>query len=61
MTAYQEEIFGPVLCVLYADTLDEAIKIINEYHLQLIVAIHGVMVLPFSLRVVQLPVNSNMR
>lgn len=30
MTCYKEEIFGPVLVVLEADTLDEAIKIINE-------------------------------
>lgn len=27
---YREEIFGPVLCVLSADTLDDAIKIINS-------------------------------
>lgn len=30
MTAYKEEIFGPVLCVLYVDTLDEAIDLINR-------------------------------
>ena len=30
MTIYQEEIFGPVLCVLRAATLDEAIKLINS-------------------------------
>ncbi len=29
MTIYREEIFGPVLCIMYADTLEEAIKIIN--------------------------------
>ena len=29
MTIYQEEIFGPVLCVLQAATMDEAIAIIN--------------------------------
>ncbi|HYQ39735.1 MAG TPA: CoA-acylating methylmalonate-semialdehyde dehydrogenase, partial [Pseudomonas sp.] len=29
MTIYKEEIFGPVLCVLQAATLDEAIAIIN--------------------------------
>jgi malonate-semialdehyde dehydrogenase (acetylating)/methylmalonate-semialdehyde dehydrogenase len=29
MTVYQEEIFGPVLCVMQAATLDEAIEIIN--------------------------------
>ncbi|MHC8380553.1 CoA-acylating methylmalonate-semialdehyde dehydrogenase [Pseudomonas sp. LB3P14] len=29
MTVYREEIFGPVLCVLNADTLDEAIEMIN--------------------------------
>ena len=30
MTCYKEEIFGPVLCVLNADTLDDAIDIINS-------------------------------
>ena len=30
MTCYKEEIFGPVLCVLEADTLDEAIELINN-------------------------------
>jgi len=30
MTAYKEEIFGPVLCVLSVDTLDEAIDLINK-------------------------------
>ena len=29
MTVYDEEIFGPVLCVMQADNLDEAIDIIN--------------------------------
>ncbi|TFH85953.1 CoA-acylating methylmalonate-semialdehyde dehydrogenase [Billgrantia azerbaijanica] len=29
MTIYQEEIFGPVLCVVSVDTLDEAIEFIN--------------------------------
>ncbi|MBH0007145.1 CoA-acylating methylmalonate-semialdehyde dehydrogenase [Psychrobacter sp. SWN149] len=29
MSCYTEEIFGPVLCIMYADTLEEAIKIIN--------------------------------
>ena len=29
MTVYDEEIFGPVLCVVQADNLDEAIDIIN--------------------------------
>lgn len=28
-TIYKEEVFGPVLCVMEADSLDEAIKIIN--------------------------------
>jgi len=32
MTAYKDEIFGPVLCVIYVDTLDEAIKLINRNH-----------------------------
>lgn len=27
---YQEEIFGPVLCVMHAETLDDALRIINE-------------------------------
>merc|ERR1712045_887183 len=27
---YQEEIFGPVLCVINVDTLDEAIELINS-------------------------------
>ena len=30
MTCYKEEIFGPVLCSLEADTLDDAISLINE-------------------------------
>ncbi len=30
MTAYKEEIFGPVLCVVNVDTLDEAIDLINR-------------------------------
>jgi len=30
MTCYKEEIFGPVLVILNADTLDDAIKIINN-------------------------------
>ena len=29
MTAYVNEIFGPVLCVVNVDTLDEAIELIN--------------------------------
>eukprot|EP00842_Homolaphlyctis_polyrhiza_P002091 jgi/Hompol1/2883/HPOL_005845-RA len=29
MTCYQEEIFGPVMTCMFADTLDEAIEIIN--------------------------------
>jgi len=29
MSCYTEEIFGPVLCIMYADTIEEAIKIIN--------------------------------
>ena len=29
MTIYQEEIFGPVLCVMHAETMEEAIEIIN--------------------------------
>ncbi|MGP9514349.1 CoA-acylating methylmalonate-semialdehyde dehydrogenase, partial [Psychrobacter sp. AOP5-CZ1-12] len=29
MGCYTEEIFGPVLCIMYADTLEEAIEIIN--------------------------------
>ncbi|KAL3872773.1 hypothetical protein ACJMK2_035974 [Sinanodonta woodiana] len=30
MRCYKEEIFGPVLCSMEAETLDDAIKIINE-------------------------------
>jgi len=30
MKAYKEEIFGPVLCVINADTLDDALAIINN-------------------------------
>ena len=30
MTAYKEEIFGPVLCVVNVDTLDEAIDLVNK-------------------------------
>jgi malonate-semialdehyde dehydrogenase (acetylating)/methylmalonate-semialdehyde dehydrogenase len=30
MKCYKEEIFGPVLCVMEAETLDDAIKIINN-------------------------------
>ena len=33
MDAYKQEIFGPVLCVLYVDTLEEAVEIINKYDL----------------------------
>lgn len=30
MTCYTEEIFGPVLVVLEADTLDDAIRMVNR-------------------------------
>lgn len=30
MTCYKEEIFGPVLITLTADTIDDAIKVINN-------------------------------
>ena len=30
MEAYKNEIFGPVLCVLSVDTLEEAIDLINK-------------------------------
>lgn len=30
MECYKEEIFGPVLCVMRADSYEEAIKIINS-------------------------------
>ena len=30
MECYREEIFGPVLCSLEADTLEDAISIINK-------------------------------
>ena len=29
MKSYDEEIFGPVMCIAYADTLDEAIELVN--------------------------------
>jgi malonate-semialdehyde dehydrogenase (acetylating)/methylmalonate-semialdehyde dehydrogenase len=31
MTIHTEEIFGPVVCIMKVDTLDEAIKIINDH------------------------------
>lgn len=30
MTCYKEEIFGPVMCVLTADNLDDAIVLLNK-------------------------------
>ena len=30
MRCYQEEIFGPVLCCMQADTIEQAIEIVNE-------------------------------
>lgn len=30
MTCYKEEIFGPVLVILEAETLDDAIQVIND-------------------------------
>ena len=30
MTCYKEEIFGPVMCVLLADNIDQALEIINK-------------------------------
>ena len=30
MKCYKEEIFGPVLIILYAKTLDEAIRLVND-------------------------------
>jgi malonate-semialdehyde dehydrogenase (acetylating)/methylmalonate-semialdehyde dehydrogenase len=30
MTAYKQEIFGPAMCVLTANSLDEAIEIVNK-------------------------------
>jgi len=30
--AYKDEIFGPVLCVMHAETFDDAIKLINDHH-----------------------------
>lgn len=30
MTAYKEEIFGPVLCCVAVDTLDDAVEFINK-------------------------------
>ncbi len=31
MTCYKEEIFGPVLCIVRADTFEKGIEIINKY------------------------------
>jgi malonate-semialdehyde dehydrogenase (acetylating)/methylmalonate-semialdehyde dehydrogenase len=31
MRIHQTEIFGPVVCIMRADTLDEAIRIINDH------------------------------
>jgi len=31
MTIYKEEIFGPVLCVIRADTYDDALSLVNEH------------------------------
>ena len=33
MDAYKNEIFGPVLCVLTVDTLEEAIELVNRFEL----------------------------
>ena len=33
MEAYKNEIFGPVLCVLTVDTLEEAIELVNRFNL----------------------------
>jgi malonate-semialdehyde dehydrogenase (acetylating)/methylmalonate-semialdehyde dehydrogenase len=30
MAIYDQEIFGPVLCISFADTLDDAIEMINQ-------------------------------
>jgi len=30
MKCYDEEIFGPVMCIVRVDTFDEAIKLVNE-------------------------------
>lgn len=62
MTAYKEEIFGPSLCVLTADSLDEAMNIINAYIsliILIILVINMVMELPSSPNQVQLQENSN--
>ncbi len=31
MSAYKEEIFGPVMCVLRVNSLDDAIQLINRF------------------------------
>ncbi|MCE6984321.1 aldehyde dehydrogenase family protein, partial [Pseudomonas frederiksbergensis] len=31
MSIYKEEIFGPVLCVVRVDSLEEAMRLINEH------------------------------
>ncbi len=64
MTCYKDEIFGPVLDVMYADTLDDALKIINRYFIFLkkhYLAIPMVMVVLYLHKVVHVLVNSNMK
>ena len=31
LTAYKEEIFGPALCIVYVDSLQEGIELINRF------------------------------
>ena len=34
MEAYQTEIFGPVMCVVNVDTIDDAIELVNSKFIQ---------------------------
>lgn len=63
MTCYKEEIFGPALCVMYVDTLSEAIKIINEYFLfNIFLKVTSMeTVVLYSRRVEHQPENSNLK
>ena len=50
MEAYKNEIFGPVLCVLSADTLEEAIELVNrwEWEIETNIDYNGIMCLHHS-------------
>ena len=69
LTAYKEEIFGPALCIVYVDSLQEGIELINRFlfnydkQINLLInsATIGAMVPQFSPEVAPMPENSNMR